>query len=54
MKLDFQTNQELDSTKSRQEKTEAKSNEATNKAEKERGHIKHELDTVREALSGIK
>ncbi|KAL4236342.1 hypothetical protein ACF0H5_004729 [Mactra antiquata] len=47
------TNQELDSTKNRQEKTEAKSNEASNKAEKERGHIKRELDTVKDALSSI-
>jgi len=49
-----QTNQELDNTKNRQEKTEAKSNEATHKAEKERNHIKNELDTVRDALSAIK
>ena len=50
----FQTDQELDVTKTRQEKTEAKSTEAFQKAETERGHIKHELDTVKDALSNIK
>lgn len=47
------TNQELDNTKSRQVKTEAKSNEATQKAQIERGHIKKELGTVRETLASI-
>lgn len=47
------TDQELDVTITRQNKTEAKSNEAIQKAETERGHIKHELDTVKDALSNI-
>ena len=52
--LAFQTDQELDVTITRQNKTEAKSSEAIQKAESERGHIKHELDTVKDALSNIK
>ena len=52
--LVLQTDQELDVTITRQTKTEAKSNEAIQKAEVERGHIKHELDTVKDALSNIK
>lgn len=47
------TDQELDVTITRQNKTEAKSSEAFTKAETERGHIKHELDTVKDALSNI-
>ena len=54
MYLSLQTDQELDVTITRQNKTEAKSNEAVQKAEAERGHIKHELDTVKDALSNIK
>lgn len=47
------TTTELDNTKERQEKTKAKSSEAEKKAQTERGHIKKELDTVRDALTAI-
>lgn len=49
-----QTTTELDNTKERQEKTKAKSSEAEKKAQTERGHIKKELDTVRDALTAIR
>ena len=41
-------------TKQRQAKTEMKSTEALTKAETERGHIKKELDTVRDNLTTIR
>ncbi|KAK3089571.1 hypothetical protein FSP39_004696 [Pinctada imbricata] len=47
------TSTELNNTKQRAEKTKAKSNEAEIKAQTERGHIKRELDTVRDVLSAI-
>jgi hypothetical protein len=49
-----QTNEELDTTKGRQANTTAKSNEAVTKATTERGHIKNELDKVRNALYKIR
>ena len=49
----WQTVSELDTTKQRQEKTASKSSEAQHKASTERTHIKHELDTVKDALSTI-
>ncbi|XP_050402301.1 coiled-coil domain-containing protein 178 [Patella vulgata] len=52
-KAQQETNQELEMTKQRQTKTEIKNLEANNKAETERGHIKQELDTVRDNLSQI-
>ena len=50
----WQTNQELMSTKQRQAKTEQKSTEAMTKAETERGHIRRELDSVRDNLTQIR
>ncbi|KAL3868233.1 hypothetical protein ACJMK2_041064 [Sinanodonta woodiana] len=47
------TDHELNSTKVRKEKTEAKAAEAKNKAETERSHIKYELDQARGALNAI-
>lgn len=47
------TNTELENAKGRQIKTEQKSAEAQTKAEKEKGHIKKELDSVKYALSEI-
>ncbi|KAK7100124.1 coiled-coil domain-containing protein 178-like [Littorina saxatilis] len=52
-KAQVETNQELMTTKQRQAKTEQKSEEALNKAETERGHIKRELDNVRDNLTLI-
>ncbi|KAK7483485.1 hypothetical protein BaRGS_00025284 [Batillaria attramentaria] len=52
-KAQVETNQELMTTKQRQAKTEQKSTEAMTKAETERGHIKRELDIVRDNLSSI-
>lgn len=40
-------------TQQRQAKTEQKSKEALTKAETERGHIKREIDTVRDKLKRI-
>ena len=53
-KAQVETNQELMTTKQRQEKTEQKSTEAITKAETERGHIRKELDTVRDNLTTIR
>ncbi|KAK3584816.1 hypothetical protein CHS0354_006233 [Potamilus streckersoni] len=47
------TDQELNSTKVRKDKTEAKATEAKSKAETERSHIKYELDQARGALNAI-
>lgn len=44
---------ELDTTTQRQEKTASKSNEAMQKADTERSHIKRELDTVKDELTTI-
>ncbi|XP_033736853.1 coiled-coil domain-containing protein 178-like [Pecten maximus] len=44
---------ELDTTTQRQEKTASKSNEALQKADTERSHIKRELDTVKDELTTI-
>ncbi|XP_025109475.1 coiled-coil domain-containing protein 178-like [Pomacea canaliculata] len=52
-KAQVETNQELMATQQRQAKTEQKSKEALTKAETERGHIKREIDTVRDKLKRI-
>ncbi|KAL8600724.1 hypothetical protein ACOMHN_057313 [Nucella lapillus] len=52
-KAQVETNQELMTTKQRQAKTEQKSTEAMSKAETERGHIRRELDNVRDNLTHI-
>ncbi|XP_005098448.1 coiled-coil domain-containing protein 178 [Aplysia californica] len=52
-KAQGETDQELVMTKQRQAKTEMKSTEALTKAETERGHIKKELDSVRDDLTNI-
>ncbi|XP_076463347.1 coiled-coil domain-containing protein 178-like [Babylonia areolata] len=52
-KAQVETNQELMTTKQRQAKTEQKSTEALSKAETERGHIRRELDNVRDNLTQI-
>lgn len=44
---------ELDNTQKRRHKTEAKSNDAVEKATTERNHIKRELDVVKESLDKI-
>lgn len=53
IKFFFQTNEELDKTVQRCGKVEAKSEDAHNKANVERVHIKRDLDTVREDLKKI-
>lgn len=50
----FQTYVELDNTQKRKNKTEAKSNDAVEKATTERNHIKRELDVVKDSLDKIK